>query len=223
MTINVEVTPMEREEVEQQSLAIPTRAEALVVDSAAAYEVAAGFLRDLKTVRKRVDETFDPSIRKAHEAHKAAVALKKQFTDPLDAGERIIKGKITGYLSAEERRRREEELKLQAEAQQRAEEARIAEAVALEQAGYQGAAEQAIATPVKAAPVLLPPAAPKVAGLSKRENWTFRVVDPALIPREYLMIDETKVRGVVRAMKGETRIPGIEVYDAGTIAATARR
>jgi hypothetical protein len=44
-------------------------------------------------------------------------------------------------------------------------------------------------------------------------------VDPALVPREYLCVDDKKIAAVVRAMKGDTRIAGIEVYP-DTIAAS---
>lgn len=43
------------------------------------------------------------------------------------------------------------------------------------------------------------------------EHWSFEIVDEALIPREYLSIDTTKIGQVVRAMKADTNIPGIKV------------
>ena len=64
---------------------------------------------------------------------------------------------------------------------------------------------------------------PKVAGLSTRENWNFRIVDPAKLPREYLMPDEAAIRGVVKAMKGRANIPGVEVYRDDIVAGTGRR
>ncbi len=33
-----------------------------------------------------------------------------------------------------------------------------------------------------------------------------------LVPREYLMLKETAINGTVRALKGQTRIGGIEVF-----------
>lgn len=54
--------------------------------------------------------------------------------------------------------------------------------------------------------------APKVSGISTREVWLFDVVDAAAVPREYLMVDESKIRKVVGALKGDTCIAGIRVY-----------
>jgi colicin import membrane protein len=62
---------------------------------------------------------------------------------------------------------------------------------------------------------------PKVRGVSKREVWKFEITDPALVPREYLVIDESKIRGVVQALKGATTIPGVRAYPDSQIAARA--
>lgn len=55
-------------------------------------------------------------------------------------------------------------------------------------------------------------APPKVAGLTTREVWKFAVEDPAKVPREYLIVDETKIRKVVQALKGDAKIPGVRIY-----------
>jgi hypothetical protein len=55
-----------------------------------------------------------------------------------------------------------------------------------------------------------------------RENWKFRVTNEKLIPREYLKADEIKIGGVVRALKGSTNIPGVEVYNESIINAGRR-
>lgn len=66
--------------------------------------------------------------------------------------------------------------------------------------------EVQIFTPIVAAPVQ------KVAGSSKRVTWKFRVTNLALVPREYMILNDVAVGGVVRAMKDQTNIPGIEAY-----------
>lgn len=71
-----------------------------------------------------------------------------------------------------------------------------------------------VATPVYAG------SARKTKGASYVPNYQFRVTNLALVPREYLCLDEKKVGAVVKAMKQSTNIAGIEVYDAGTIRST---
>ncbi len=48
-------------------------------------------------------------------------------------------------------------------------------------------------------------------GIGSRENWNWRVVNAAVIPREFLMVDEKKVNAFVGQWKGQTQIPGIAV------------
>jgi hypothetical protein len=44
-----------------------------------------------------------------------------------------------------------------------------------------------------------------------RKEWKHRVVNPELVPREYLVPDDTKLRAAVRA--GVREIAGVEVYE----------
>jgi len=62
--------------------------------------------------------------------------------------------------------------------------------------------------------------APKVAvqGASTRENWQFEIEDVAKVPREFMTPDMVKIGRMVKAMKGVTRIDGVRVFDAGTVA-----
>jgi hypothetical protein len=53
---------------------------------------------------------------------------------------------------------------------------------------------------------------PKVAGVSMREVWKFEVTDPSAVPREFCTVDETKIRKVVQALKGDAKIAGVRVY-----------
>lgn len=55
-------------------------------------------------------------------------------------------------------------------------------------------------------------------GLDLRKSWTFRVVDAASVPREYLRVDEDKIKRLVTAMKGDVSIPGIAVEQVESFA-----
>lgn len=69
--------------------------------------------------------------------------------------------------------------------------------------------------------VTLPSAVTKVEGISRRKVWRFEITDASVLPREYLMPDEQKIGGVVRAMKNQTRIPGVRVWEDEQISARA--
>lgn len=49
-------------------------------------------------------------------------------------------------------------------------------------------------------------------GMGYREHWDFEIVDPSLLPREYLQPNEKAIREVVKALKGGAAIPGVRVF-----------
>lgn len=59
------------------------------------------------------------------------------------------------------------------------------------------------------------------AGTSARTNWKFRIVNPDLIPRNYMTPNEPEIGAMVRMLKdkdkAEATIPGIEVFSEITI------
>ena len=111
-----------------------------------------------------------------------------------------------------------------AAAEKELEEAQAAERKAREQAEKVAAAGQArAATSIEQAqniqaapPVYVPP--PAAAGSSARETWDFEITDPALVPREYLLVNDKAIRGVVKALKGNANIPGVRAYKTETLA-----
>lgn len=211
------------QELETTALALPDQARALVVETPEQYESAGGFLLRIKDVRGRIDATFNPIIAKAHDAHKEALAQKKKLEDPLIAAEGIIKPRLAAFNQRQETARREQERKEQEAARKRAEKDQLKRAVAAEAQGNAAEAEQILNTPVDVPAVVKPSTTPTVAGIAHRTIWKFRVVDERQVPREYLRVDDTKIGAVVRALKGEARIAGVEVYAEQTVAAGAMR
>ena len=212
-----------------EALTWPERAAAVVITDPASYEAGGGLLKAIKALRNRIAETFDPHIKRAHEAHKLLVKEKADAEAPLTQAESTIKRALVAYTEAEEKRRREEERRLQEEARKAEEARRLEEAAALESyalehgdAGMLETAQEIVAAPVVAPVVVLQSERPKVAGLSYRDVWKFRVVNAALVPREYMAVDETKIGAVVRAMKGTVTIPGVEVYCEKVASASGR-
>lgn len=55
-------------------------------------------------------------------------------------------------------------------------------------------------------------------GVSTRTVWKWRIVDANLVPREYWAIDESRVQAHVSTYKGQSQIPGIEVFPETGIA-----
>jgi len=68
---------VEQKRIEETALAVPDQAQMLVIVTDADLGVAGELLTGIKRIRKEINGTFDPIIKKAHEAHKEAVSQKK--------------------------------------------------------------------------------------------------------------------------------------------------
>jgi hypothetical protein len=76
-----------------------------------------------------------------------------------------------------------------------------------------GDKETAIATIIQASNTTV-----DLVGASKREIWKFEVVDPALVPREFLIVDEVAIGRAVRSSKGSIVIPGVRNFKETSLA-----
>ena len=201
----------QNEVLDDRNVAIIRAAHQIEVTTDREYQEASEFLRACKNLETKVKGYFAPLVKAAHTAWKAAKDRENQALEPIGAALNSL-GKTMGRYQAEcERQRQIEAAAIRAAEEAEAREAREKYAKRLQDAGL---AEEAKAT--REAPLMVPVPKPeepmKVAGTAVRTSWTFEVVDAAAVPREYLMPDEKKIGGVVRAMKDATNIPGVRVY-----------
>ena len=216
----ISLTP-EAVEISERALTMPEQANAIKVTDSGSYLAAGELWKNIKALRERVSDCFDPLIKHAHELHRATLAKKNEVDKPLEAAQRTVKGTMETYDREQERIRQEEERRLREIARKEEEERLLLEAIEAEAAmkasgmtaeEVKEGTAKIIEEPVYVAPVVVPKATPKVEGMSYRTTWKFRIVNPALIPREYLVPDEVKIGGVVRALKDQCRINGVQVY-----------
>lgn len=213
------VTP---DEVMKEVMSIDDQAKALKVVDSPSYIAAGELWKAIKGIRAKVAEAFDANIKKAHELHKSLVAEKKRHDAPLDEAERMVKQSMSQYDLEQERKRREEQARLEAIARKEEEDRRLMEAIAAEEEMNRiGMTKDEVAqetaaileTPVSVAPIVIPKATPKLAGGPVYQTrWDYEIVAPNLIPREYLIPDTVKIGAVVRALKEQANIPGIKVF-----------
>ncbi|HWP69550.1 MAG TPA: hypothetical protein VNM36_00555, partial [Gemmatimonadaceae bacterium] len=109
---------------------------------------------------------------------------------------------------------REERERQIAEARRQADEARAtAEAAALERAGEHQLAAAVVAEQLAAPPpMVILPNDVKAAGQTFRRRWTFEVVNEAEVPRDFLMLDTTKLQRYAVAMKDSGKVPGVRFF-----------
>ena len=195
-------------------------ANALSIATVEQYEAAAGELQAIKGKWNEIEEQRKALVKPIDEARKRLQAF---FSGPLgflEQAEAILKRKLVGFQTEQERLRREEQAKAD-EAARKEREKLAARAAKAEQSGKVEKAEQLAAAAASVAAPIMQREVPKVAGIKTREVWLFEITDAALVPREYLVVDESRVRRVVQALKADTKIPGVRVYADKSLASRA--
>lgn len=182
-------------ELEKKALSIPELAKTIIVKDGETLTRANNALVYIKNLRSQINETFDPIIKKAHEAHKIAVTYKKKTEQPLILAEQYIKPQISSYMAKLERERQE------AERKQRE----------LERAEKEFGLEPS--SQLKP----IPTAQPKLKGVSIAKIWKYRIVDKKIIPAEYWMLDLVRIGQVGRESKGQAKILGVEFYSEDVV------
>lgn len=209
----------------------PERARALAVADANSFIDAGGLLVDIKTLRAAIARSCDPVVSAAFKAHRQACKQKRDLEAPLLEAEAVIKGRMSAYSEAEERRQREEEARLAREAAEAEEDSRIREATELEAAGERDAAEEVLMAPHTLPPPIAAPATPKVDGVSRSILWSATVTSKkALVdavaagdqPLTLLLENMPALNSLARALKGAMNIPGVRAVSKPSIAVRKR-
>jgi len=180
--IEAAVAVRQATEAHQHALSLP-------VTTPEEYRVAAEELKALASTERQLDKRRKEATAPLDEAKKAIMAWFRPALDSIDAAKLSLRQRLSAYDAK----------------QRQAEEMASAQAVAAIRMG-----DVELATRVTTAAMAT--AAAPVAGVSSRQVWDFEIVNGAAIPREYLAIDETKIRLVVKALKGEAVIAGVRVF-----------
>lgn len=205
-------------EVDSKAMKAFEEARSITISDRASYEKAGAFLIGLKALEKEINDTFDPVIKAAYEAHQASLRARDKHRAPIIEAEKIVKSKMGEFRKNEEKRLRDEENRLRELARKKEEEDRLREAERLINEGRPEEALILLGQEIETPPVILPETAPKVPGIVARSVWKFRITDPSKVPCEYHMIDEAKIGRVVRATEGKIEIPGVQTYEEKEIA-----
>ena len=203
-----------------------TAAQAFTITTPEQFVESGERLKGLKALSKKIDDTFDPHIKRAFDAHRSLVAEKRVHQNPLQTAEALIKRQILSYQQEQERERRELEAKAQEAARKEREklEARAAKAA------EKGQAEKAEALQTTAAAVVMPIIAnttPKIAGISTRTSYRAEVVDKmelvkavaaGTVPLAALDVNTAYLNGQARLNKESLAYPGVKVVQETGIA-----
>jgi len=165
------------------------QAQELEINTTEDYEASGAFLDVVAERQRKVEEFFERPVKEANSVHKFLTSLRGMLTSPYSQAEELIKRRRRDWRMEEERKRQaaEEEARKRAKAEQEAQ--ALEEASQLTEIGEHEAAAVVIDRAVTAPPppVIVPSIVPKQAGHSIRKVWKFRIKNPALIKREFLM------------------------------------
>jgi hypothetical protein len=158
------------------------------VTDQASHAAAVGAREALDKLRSRINGVFAPIVKAAYEAHKAAVAARDSFLDPLDKVDAAVKMKVATY---------EFELRRKAEEDRRAAEA-LGATDLLEEAKK---AEEAV-----------------VMTTYMKDSWSAQVINLRALclavaegaaPEELVMPNQVALNFLARSAKSTLTIPGV--------------
>lgn len=216
------------EQVRRESATYPMQAKeiAAAIVSDAGYDAAAAFLVAVKGFRKRVEIAFGPAVKKALEAYRAVLELRRTADAPLDEAEGILKPALAAWASAQDKKRFIERDRLIAEQFKKAAEERQAQAAEAKARGDVAAAKAVENAPP---PALVLPAVEKATpeGISYREAWKVEVTDLRLLvnaiaqgtaPLAAVEANLTFLGQQARSLKAELSLPGVRVWSEKSVA-----
>lgn len=213
-------------EITSEVTSIAEAARAVVVKTSSDYEAAGGRLQLIKGLMAKIASTFDPHIKRAHEAHKALLREKADAEAPLAAAERVYKGAMLTFQQDQEAERR----RLEAIAQEAARKERERLETLAAKADDKGKTERADALRNQAAAVPTPVVrveTPKVSGISTRTVWRAEVTDKrkliaavaaGTVPQSALDVNMAFLNQQARSLKSEFAYPGVEAVEDQQIA-----
>ena len=187
----------------QEAIALCAAAQKLRVQDRDGQVAATNLAAELKKIAKTVENARKNYTGPVNEHLQAVNGLAKEISAPLDEGLRHLTGQLNSYASQVELERR----KAEAAARRQAEEEQKRLDAEAKAAGVEAPlVPEVLPAETKTAAVRTE------AGTSyQRKTWTFEVVDPAKLPREYMVLNESAVRAAIK--NGVRNIPGLKIFE----------
>lgn len=217
------------EQVAQELAPVVERVKALVIASPQDRLAASDQMKEVKRAQKTIKAETQGMVDAAKESLATARDFQGRYLSPFVEAEGILKEKAGAWDTEQDRIRRAEQARLQAEAEERARKEREKALKAAEKLKTPELKEQRIAeAEAIEAPAIEIPEAPKAEGESYRTIWKSRLVDiGALIEaaaagndaaRSMLAFDAVAANGFARGTKGSVKVPGVEIYSEKSLA-----
>lgn len=219
-------TALQKPEIDFDS--IKSRVESFLVENSNQYLLASNELILLKRHRNAVVSFFAEMKQSAHTTWKAIVSREKFFTDQIDTFEGLLKRRMLAFTSEQERVRREQQARLQREADAKAtaERARLERNAKTNQkrgndmnAEMYKEAAKAVTAPI----IAVASTVPRAAGITAKKVWKAKItnmqafVAAAAANQSLAQFIAVDCVGMVR--QGWRECPGVEFHEEEIISA----
>ena len=194
----------------------------IVVRDAESYQMAGETWKSLTALEKKIKAYWEIDVDAAKNLHKSLVAKRDAMLGPVGEQKNSLRVGMKSFEDEQERIRRAEQARLEEVARKAAEEAALAQAVALEQNGHKAAAEAVIAAPVVAPAVYVPKATPTGFGNATRRTWGAEVTDlmalvkavaAGQVPIQAIEANMVFLNGQSRMLKAALAYPGVKAIE----------
>jgi hypothetical protein len=178
--------------------------------------------KSLTALEKKIKIYWDEDVSTALKLHRSLVAKRDAMLVPVGEQKNALRIGMKTFEDEQERIRRAEQARLEEEARKAAEEAALAQAVALEQNGHKMAAEAVIAAPVVAPAVYVPKTTPNGFGNATRRTWGAEVTDlmalvkavaAGTVPIQAIEANTVFLGQQARALKSALQYPGVRAVE----------
>lgn len=190
-------------EIKKDAVAMTKKVEKVVIKNEKQMDDASELLTQIKARQKRIEEIRLTYTKPLNESLRKINSDFKEASAPYLEIEGKIKQAIIAYRQEIERKRREEEMRLQEEARKRA----IEEAKKQKKSQKKALDEIILPTVEKQESVIQT----KSGQVKTRKVKKFRIIDEERVPRKYWIIDERLIRQDVAY--GVEEIKGVEIYE----------
>lgn len=185
--------------LEKQVSPLIARAGSYTLETAQDVENASVFLKELHEAEKNIEAKRKEFVNPLRQSMNAINATFKEIARPVSEAKDLVKSKIGVWHRAEQERIAREEARRR----------KIQEAH--EKKGHD-----------VNAPVMMERPDTKIGNSMMKKVWNYRIVDENKIPREFLMVDTTKIRKYMYAMKDQAKVEGVEFYQEEQVAVSGR-
>lgn len=194
-----------------EAIKLQEYAQVRVISTAEDLKPATDDLSIIAKIKKALEEKRREYVKPLQDHVQEINNAFKKLMEPILMADTTTRQKILAFQAEQERIRREQEEinRLRLEAAQK-------------EAALNGGVITESVNLVEVAPEAPKRVSTDMGTVGQRDNWKWEVIDFALVPDSYKMINAGVLTPVIKASKGKITIPGIRIFNEPIIAVNVR-